>query len=48
MGWAGRSFAGPAPLSATDEAEALKAQLAAAEEEIAALQARLEELEKKG
>jgi hypothetical protein len=42
-------FAGPMPiLSVQDEAEVLKTELAAAEEEIAAMKSRLEELEKKG
>jgi hypothetical protein len=46
-GWRGR-FAGPLPfLSVQDEAEVLKTELAAAEEEIAAMKSRLEELEKK-
>jgi hypothetical protein len=44
MGWGWRTPVGPDPLSPTQEAEALKAQLAAAEEQIAAIQTRLEEL----
>jgi len=46
--WSGL-FAGPMPLvSAKDEAEVLKNQLAAAEAEIAAMKSRLEELQRKG
>ncbi len=48
MGWGWRASAGPDPLSPTEEAEALKAQLAAAEEQIAALKIRLEELVTRG
>jgi Family of unknown function (DUF5320) len=46
LGW--QRFAGSAPLSPAGETEALKAQLAAAQDEVAAMKARLEELEKKG
>jgi hypothetical protein len=46
LGW--RPFAGTAPQSSGEDTEALKAQLAAAEDEVAAMKARLEELEKKG
>ena len=46
LGW--RPFAGAASQSPSEEAEALKAQLAAAEDEIAAMKARLEELANKG
>jgi Family of unknown function (DUF5320) len=48
IGYGRSDFADPATLSPADEAEALKAQLEVAEDEIAALKARLEELEKKG
>jgi len=48
MGWYRLPFAGAASLSLSEEAEALKAQIAAAEDEIAAMKARLEELDKKG
>lgn len=41
-------YAGAAPFTPSEEAEMLKAQLAAAEDEITALKNRLEELEKKG
>ncbi len=41
-------FAAGASLSPSQEAEALRVQMAAAENEIAALKARLEELETKG
>ena len=47
MGWYRGPFAGAASLSPAEEAEALKAQLAAAEHEIAAMKGRLEEMEKK-
>ena len=46
LGW--RPFAGTASQSASAEAEALKVQLAAAEDEIAAMKARLDELANKG
>jgi ubiquinone biosynthesis protein UbiJ len=46
LGW--RPSAGTDPLSPAGETEALKAQLAAAQDEVAAMKARLEELEKKG
>ncbi|MGB6068227.1 MAG: DUF5320 domain-containing protein [Desulfomonilaceae bacterium] len=45
--WGSGPFAGAAPLSSTEETEVLKAQLAATENELAAMKARLEELEKK-
>ncbi len=45
--WGSGPFAGAAPLSSTEETEALKAQLAARKNELAAMKARLEELEKK-
>jgi len=48
VGWQWGPFTSAAPLSPAEEAETLKAQLAAAENEIAAMKARLEELEKKG
>jgi hypothetical protein len=48
MGLGRRSFAGAASQSPLEEAEALKVQLAAAEDEIAAMKARLEELANKG
>ncbi len=48
MGLGSRSFSGAASQSPSDEAEALRVQLAAAEAEIAAMKARLEELENKG
>jgi hypothetical protein len=48
MGLGGRPFAGTASQSPSAEAEALKVQLAAAEDEIAAMKARLEELANKG
>ena len=47
MGWNRRPFVGGTVLSPSQEAEALKAQLAAAEDEIAAMKTRLEELETK-
>jgi hypothetical protein len=47
MGWYRGPFAGAASLSPAEETEALKAQLAAAEHEIAAMKGRLEEMEKK-
>jgi len=43
-----RPFAGPASQSPSEEAEALKIQLAAAEDEVAAMKARLDELANKG
>ena len=46
LGW--RPFAGAPSQSPSEEAEALKAQLAAAEDAIAAMKARLEELANKG
>ncbi len=46
MGLGSRPFAGSASQSPSEEAEALKVQLAAAEDEIAAMKARLEELAK--
>jgi len=46
-GWQRAPFTGSAPVSPSEEAEALKAQVAAAETEVAAMKARLEELEKK-
>jgi hypothetical protein len=48
MGCSRWPFAGGASLSPSEEAKGLKAQLAAADDEIVALKARLEELEKKG
>ena len=45
-GWWSRFFGPRASISATDEAEMLRAQLSAAQEEIAAMKARLTELEK--
>jgi Family of unknown function (DUF5320) len=48
MGLGRRFFAGAASQSPSAEAEALKVQLAAAEDEIAAMKARLEELAKNG
>jgi len=48
MGLGLRSFAGEASQSPSEEAEALRVQLAAAENEIAAMKARLEELANKG
>ena len=48
MGWHRGPFTSAASLSPSEEAEALKAQLAAAENEIAAMKTRLEELQKKG
>jgi hypothetical protein len=48
MGWYRWPFVGAAPVPPAEAAEALKAQLAAAQDEIAAMKARLEELEKKG
>jgi hypothetical protein len=48
MGLSSRSFAGEASQSPLEEAEALKAQLAAAEDKIVAMKARLEELANKG
>lgn len=48
MGSWRQSYADPTPFTPSEEAEVLKAQLAAAEDEIAALKNRLEELEKKG
>jgi hypothetical protein len=47
MGWYRGPFAGGVSLSPSEEAEALKAQIAAAEDGIAELKARLEELETK-
>ncbi|MDQ7781912.1 MAG: DUF5320 domain-containing protein [Desulfomonilaceae bacterium] len=48
MGWyGGVPAAGWAPPSPTEEADALRAELSAAEGEIAAMKARLEELERK-
>jgi len=47
-GWGGRSwwpFSSGAPLSTEQEAEALKAELTAAREDLAAMEARLKELE---
>ena len=43
FGW--QAYAGPANLSPTDEAQLLRAQLAATEEQIAELKARLDALE---
>jgi hypothetical protein len=48
MGWHRTPFTSAASLSPLEESEALKAQLTAATNEIAAMKARLEELEKKG
>jgi hypothetical protein len=48
MGLGLRSFAGEASQSPSEEAEALRVQLAAADNEIAAMKARLEELANKG
>jgi hypothetical protein len=48
MGLGRRPFAGATFQSTSEEAEALKVQLAAAEDEIAAMKARLEELANKG
>jgi hypothetical protein len=48
MGLGRRPFAGTPSQSPSEEAEALKVQLAAAEDEIAAMKARLEELANKG
>jgi hypothetical protein len=43
-GWGRRASAGPDPLSPTQETDALKTQLAVAEEHVAAIKTRLEEL----
>jgi hypothetical protein len=43
-----RSFSDPVPPSSSDDIDVLRAQLAAANEQIAALKARLDELEKLG
>ena len=48
MGLGRRPFAGATFQSTSEEAEALKVQLAAAEDEIAAMKARLDELANKG
>lgn len=48
MGLSSRPFAGTVSQSPSEEAEALRVQLAAAENEIAAMKARLEELANKG
>lgn len=48
MGLSSLPFAGEASQAPSEEAEALKVQLAAAENEIAAMKARLEELANKG
>jgi hypothetical protein len=48
MGCYRGSFAGGTTLSPSEEAEALKVKLTAAEQEIAVMKARLEELDRKG
>lgn len=48
MGFSSRPFAGTVSQSPSEEAEALRVQLVAAENEIAAMKARLEELANKG
>lgn len=48
-GWGFRPpFAGAASATSSEEAEALKAEIAAAKDDIAAMEARLRELEQKG
>ncbi len=48
MGLATRPLAGAASQSPSEEAQALKVQLAVAEDEIAAIKVRLDELANKG
>jgi len=47
MGWQSFPVTGPLSTPPTEEADTLKARLASAESEVAAIKARLEELEKK-